>query len=207
MAKNFGSIVFTSKVRAEQEKHGSFLQYLRMTEHGPDTNHLGPAEQEFIEARDGFYLASVSETGWPYVQFRGGPSGFLQVIDEQTIGFADFRGNRQYISVGNLKHDGRVALFLMDYPNQTRLKILGRAEVVEGPGAAELISRLQRPGYPAKIERAIRIGIEAFDWNCQQHIPQRYTVEQVEQALKPMRNRIAELERENQSLREESELR
>jgi hypothetical protein len=201
MAKNFGSIAFTPRVRAEQEKHGSLLQYLRMAEYGPDTNRLGPAEQEFIEARDGFYLATVGETGWPYVQFRGGAPGFLKVIDEQTIGFADFRGNRQYISVGNLKHDGRVALFLMDYPNQTRLKILGRAQILEGPEASDVIRQLGRPGYPGKIERAIRIEIEAFDWNCQQHIPQRYSVEQIESMLTPMRHRIAELEREIVALR------
>ena len=201
MARNFGSIAFTPKVKAEQEKHGSLLQYIRMTVHGPDTNRLGPAEMEFIEARDGFYMASVSETGWPYVQFRGGPPGFLKVLDEQTIGFADFRGNRQYISVGNLKHDGRVALFLMDYPNQTRLKILGRAEILEGPDAKEALNRLALPGYPAKIERALKIHLEAFDWNCQQHITPRYTAEQVERALLPLRRRIEELERENHLLK------
>jgi predicted pyridoxine 5'-phosphate oxidase superfamily flavin-nucleotide-binding protein len=201
MAKNFGSVAFTPTVKGEQEKHGSLLQYVRMTAHGPDTNRLGPAETEFIEARDGFYMATVSETGWPYVQFRGGPPGFLKVLDEQMIGFADFRGNRQYISVGNLKHDGRVALFLMDYPNQTRLKILGRAEILEGPDAKEALNRLALPGYPAKIERALKIHLEAFDWNCQQHITPRYTAEHVERAVRPLRKRIGELERENQLLR------
>jgi uncharacterized protein len=205
MPKNFASIAFTPKVQAQQEKHGSLSQYLRMAEYGPDTNRLGPSERDFIEARDGFYLATTGETGWPYIQFRGGPVGFLKVLDEQSIAFADFRGNRQYISVGNLSHDHRVALFLMDYPHQARLKILGRAEILEGPGAAKLIAGLQHPSYPAKVERAIRIRIEAFDWNCQQHIPQRYTLDQIrrqfETATAPLKTRIAELEREVESLR------
>jgi predicted pyridoxine 5'-phosphate oxidase superfamily flavin-nucleotide-binding protein len=201
MARNFGSIAFTPKVKAEQEKHGSLLQYVRMTAHGPDTNRLGPAEREFIEARDGLYMATVSETGWPYVQFRGGPAGFLKVLDEQTIGFADFRGNRQYITVANLKHDGRVALFLMDYPNQTRLKILGRAQILEGQEANEALSQLKVPGYAAKIERAIVVHLEAFDWNCQQHIIPRYNAGQIHKAIEPLQQRIQALEEENRRLR------
>lgn len=201
MAKNFGSIAFTPSVQAEQEKHGSLLQYTRMAAHGPDTNRLGQAEADFIEARDGFYMATVSETGWPYIQFRGGPAGFLKVIDDQTIGFADFRGNRQYISVGNLKHDGRVALFLMDYPNQARLKILGRAEILEGLEAKDVLKELAVPGHPARIERAIRIRLEAFDWNCQQHITPRFTAEQIRKAVEPLQQRIEALEEENLRLR------
>jgi len=201
MAKNFGSIAFTPKVKAEQEKHGSLQQYVRMTAQGPETNRLGQAEAEFIEARDGFYMATVSEAGWPYIQFRGGPPGFLRVLDERTLGFADFAGNRQYVSVGNLKHDGRVALFLMDYPNQARLKVLGRAEILEGPEARDIIDELAVPGHRAGIERAIRIHLEAFDWNCQQHITPRFTAEQISKAVEPLQQRIQALEEENRRLR------
>lgn len=201
MAKNFGSIAFTPSVRSEQEKHSSLVQYLRMTAYGASTDRLGPAETEFIEARDGCYIATVSETGWPYVQFRGGPAGFLKVLDEQTLGFADFRGNLQYISVGNLRQNSRVALFLMDYPNQTRLKVLGRADILEETEAEDLLSRLAVPGSAAITERAIVIHLEAFDWNCQRHITPRYTAEQIEQAIRPLQLRIRTLEEENYRLR------
>lgn len=202
MARNFGEIAFTSSVKAEQDKHGSLLQYVRMVSQGPEMNTLGPAESEFIESRDEFYMATVSETGWPYVQYRGGPAGFLKMLDERTLGFADFRGNRQYISVGNLKHDGRVALFLMDYPNRVRLKILGRAEILEAPTSKDLIASLASPSGRANIERGIRVRIEAFDWNCPQHITPRYTMEQVEKIASPLRSRIAELEKELRKFRE-----
>lgn len=201
MAKNFGEIAFTSSVKAEQEKHGSLLQYVRMVAQGPEMNTLGPAEREFIESRDEFYVATVSETGWPYVQYRGGPPGFLKILDERTIGFADFRGNRQYISVGNLKNDGRVSLFLMDYPNRVRLKILGRAEILEGPENEAVIAALEVPNYLANVERGIRIRIEAFDWNCQQHIHRRYTMAQVEELILPFQTRIKEQEKELRKLR------
>lgn len=201
MAKNFGSIAFTPGVQEEQRRHGSLAQYRRMVERGPDTNLVGMAEREFIESRDGMYMASVSETGWPYAQFRGGPAGFLQVLDERTIGFADFRGNRQYVSVGNLKHDSRVALFLMDYPSRSRLKILGRAEIVEGPEAAALSRKLTVPGYNGQVERVILIRLEVFDWNCQQHITPRYTAEEVAEAVEPLRQRMRELEAELVELR------
>ncbi len=177
--KNFGAIAFTDSVQEQQKKHGSFAQYKRMVEQGPDTNVLGPYERQFIEARDGFYMSTVSETGWPYIQFRGGPEGFLHVLDERTIAFADFRGNRQYISVGNLAKNDKAALFLMDYENQARLKVLGRAEVIEGPDP--LLDKLTMQRYPAKVERAILIHIEAFDWNCQQHIPRRFTEKRAKQ--------------------------
>ncbi len=205
MPKNFASIAFTPKVQAEQEKHGSLLQYRRMAEYGPDTNRLGPSDRDFIQARDGFYMATTGETGWPYIQFRGGPVGFLKALDENSIAFADFRGNRQYISVGNLNHDNRVALFLMDYLHQARLKILGRAGILEGPNATSLIEKLQNLSYPTRIERVIRIQIEAMDWNCQRHIPQRFTPDQIQRHAEalttPLQTRIAELEHEVESLR------
>ncbi|HEX6012044.1 MAG TPA: pyridoxamine 5'-phosphate oxidase family protein, partial [Geminicoccaceae bacterium] len=136
----------------------------------------------------------VGETGWPYVQHRGGPPGFLKVLDERTIGFADFRGNRQHVSVGNLGGDDRVSLILVDYPNRRRLKILGRARVVEPDREPETVARLEVPGYRAKVERGILVAVEAFDWNCPQHITPRYTEAEVADAVAPLRARIAELE-------------
>src|SRR3990172_4139931 len=138
-------------------------------------------------------MATVSETGWPYIQHRGGPPGFLRVLDEKTIGLADFRGNRQYISVGNLKTDDRVSLFLMDYPNRARLKILRRARVVDADDR-EMLQRLVLPDYKVQVERGLLIAVEAFDWNCPQHITPRFTPAEIEAATAPFRQRIAELE-------------
>lgn len=159
-------------------------------------------EQAFIAARDSFYMASVSETGWPYVQHRGGPAGFLHVLDPKLLGFADLRGNKQYISLGNLEHDARVALFLMDYAHQTRLKILGRVEIYEGDArAAELLPQLATCEKGAVAERVILIHVEAFDWNCPQHITPRYTLEELQESLEPVRKRLESLEAENAELR------
>jgi uncharacterized protein len=140
-------------------------------------------------------MASVSETGWPYIQHRGGPKGFVRVLEENTIGFADYRGNRQYVSVGNLVTNDRVSLFFMDYPNRTRLKLLGRAKLIDASDSA-VLERLDVPGYQARIERGFLISVEAFDWNCPQHITQRYALADVEQATAALRRRIAELETE-----------
>ncbi len=194
MGNKFAEIAFTPTVKARQATAGSRASYARL-EAGPARNdRIGPDEAAFIEARDGFYLASVSETGWPYVQFRGGLPGFLRVIDETTIAWADFRGNRQYVSTGNLAGDDRVALILMDYPNRRRLKILGHAETLE-PGADDgLANRLAVPGYQAVVERAVRVRIAGFDWNCPQHITPRFSVDEVERAVTPLRERVAELE-------------
>ncbi len=147
-------------------------------------------------------MASVSETGWPYIQFRGGRKGFLHVIDPQTLAFADLRGNKQYISRGNLEHDNRVALFLMDYPAQARLKILGSVEILEGTAeAAAMLETLGVPGEKTPAERALIIHIEAFDWNCPQHITPRYSEEELSKILAPMRQRLESLEAENERLR------
>jgi predicted pyridoxine 5'-phosphate oxidase superfamily flavin-nucleotide-binding protein len=174
MGHRFAEIAFTRSVRAVQEAQGSRRSYQKL-ERGEDYNDvLGDDEAGFIAARDSFYMATVSETGWPYVQHRGGPSGFVRVLDANTLGFADFRGNRQYVTVGNLRTDDRAALFFMDYPNRLRLKVLGRVTLVE-PGA-ERLAELQIPGYPARVERGFIIRVEAFDWNCSQHITPRYTV-------------------------------
>ena len=179
MTKSFGSLVFTPVVKALQERYGSRKQYARMEEFGGAPGGLGPEEREFLSERDTFYMATLGATGWPYVQHRGGPKGFLKVIDERTIAFADFRGNKQYISTGNLMTDNRVALILVDYPRQLRLKILGRVEVLEGEKANELLAKVRDPDYQATTERVYVIRIEAFDWNCQQHIIPRFTEEEI----------------------------
>ncbi len=196
-------MVFTPVVKALQERYGSRRQYARLEESESAAGRLGPQEAEFIGERDTFYMASVGATGWPYVQHRGGRKGFLKVLDESTIAFADFRGNKQYISTGNLMTDNRVALILMDYPRQLRLKILGRVEIFEGEQARDWIKKVRDPEYNAFTERVFVIRVEAFDWNCQQHIIPRYTVEEIRDAVAPAEKRMHELEQENQKLREE----
>jgi len=175
MSRAFSDIAFTPTVRRVQTQRGSRAAYepLDHTDDRRDT--LTEREAQFIAARDGFYQATVGETGWPYVQFRGGPAGFLKVLDGKTIGYADFRGNVQYVSVGNLLTDDRVALILMDYVHRRRLKILGRARLVDAREDPAVLARLVMPGYPARVERAVLITVEAFDWNCPQHITPRYT--------------------------------
>ena len=202
MAHNFGSLVFTPLVKALQEKYGSRRQYARMEVGHPSRDLLGPDESAFIAELDHFYLATVGSSGWPYIQHRGGPQGFLKVIDDHTIAFADFRGNKQFISTGNIGTDNRVALILVDYPRQARLKILGRAEVFEGEAAREWIERVREPSYKAVIERVYVIRVEAFDWNCPQHITPRFTANQIQEALAPFERRMQELEQENEKLRE-----
>lgn len=202
MANNFGSLVFTPVVKALQEKYGSRRHYARAESGGASRDRLGPEESAFIAERDSFYMASVGASGWPYVQHRGGPKGFVKVIDDQTVAFADFGGNKQYISTGNLATDNRVALIMVDYPHQARLKILGRVEILAGEPAREWIERLRDPREKSSIERVYVIKIEAFDWNCPQHITPRFTAEQVKEALAPLERRVEELELENKKLRE-----
>ncbi|MDX2151738.1 MAG: pyridoxamine 5'-phosphate oxidase family protein [Bryobacteraceae bacterium] len=201
MSHQFAQIAFTPHVKEVQEFYGSKAQYERMLKRGPNNDRLGELERSFVEARDGMYVATVSETGWPYVQFRGGPRGFLRVLDDNTLGFADFRGNRQYITVGNWRTNDRVALFLMDYPNRTRLKILGHAEVKTASEDPPLVQRLAAPGYQGVVERAVLIKIAGFDWNCQQHITPRWTEDELSEALAPIRQRLEALEAENRKLR------
>jgi hypothetical protein len=203
MAESFYEIAFTPGVKDQQSGHGSRRQYERMEQALAGHNQLGTDEQQFIALRDSFYMASVSETGWPYIQHRGGAPGFVHVLGPHLIGFADLRGNKQYISLGNLTHDDRVALFFMDYPNQTRLKILGHAEIHEHDDLAPtLIEQLHTAEPNAVIERAILIRVSGFDWNCPQHITPRYTLPEFESALAPLRNRLASLEAENKKLRD-----
>jgi predicted pyridoxine 5'-phosphate oxidase superfamily flavin-nucleotide-binding protein len=203
MTKRFGSLVFTPVVKGLQERHGSRRQYTRLEELGDRLGGLGPEEREFLAERDTFYMASLGETGWPYVQHRGGPKGFLKVIDERTIAFADFRGNKQYISTGNLMADNRVALILVDYPRQLRLKILGRVEIFEGEKAKDWLAKVRDPGYKATTERVYLIRIEAFDWNCQQHIIPRFTEAEIRDVLEPLETQMQELVEENRKLRAE----
>lgn len=194
MANRFAEIAFTPTVKAWQEKMGSRAAYARMEEQ-PGTVHaaLGDEEAGFIAERDSFYMASVSETGWPYIQHRGGPPGFVRILGERLIGFADFRGNRQYISAGNFAGNDRVALFFMDYASRTRLKLLGRVRLAQADDQ-EMMARLEMPDYPAKVERGILISVEAFDWNCPQHITERYTRSEIEALVAPMKRKFAALE-------------
>jgi ferredoxin-NADP reductase/predicted pyridoxine 5'-phosphate oxidase superfamily flavin-nucleotide-binding protein len=185
MSHRYADIAFTESVRQVQRERNSRAGYERM-DSGEDYNYLlSVNEAEFIAARDSFYMASVSETGWPYVQHRGGPRGFVVVLDAATIGFADYSGNRQYISCGNFRGNDRVSLFFMDYPNRRRLKVLGRIEQVADQDW-QLLARLEPKDYDATVERGFVIHIEAFDWNCPQHITPRYTEAEIETVIAPL---------------------
>jgi hypothetical protein len=203
MAKSFGSVVFTPVIKALQERYGSRKQYEKLSQSGDAPARLGPEEKKFLGERDTFYMANIGSSGWPYVQHRGGPKGFLKVIDDRTLAFADFRGNRQYISAGNVTTNDRVALIVVDYPRQLRLKILGHAEIFEGEDAKEWVKKVREPGYNATVERVFVIRIEAFDWNCPQHITPRFTEDEIRDALAPVETRMQRLEDDNKKLREE----
>ena len=200
MSHNFGSLVFTPVIKALQERYGSRRQYARLAAGGSPSDRLSPDEVSFIAERDSFYMATVGSTGWPYIQHRGGPKGFLKVIDDRTLTFADFAGNKQFISAGNLTTDNRVALIMVDYPGQARLKILGRADLLEGEPAKPLIERVRDRSYKATVERVFQIRIEAFDWNCPQHITPRFTEEEIQEAMAPIEERMRKLEEENERL-------
>ena len=200
--KSFGAITFTPAVQALQMRHGSRDAYARMQENAVPEGGLGPRETEFIAAADSFYMATVGATGWPYVQHRGGPRGFLRAISPRTIAFPDFRGNRQYVSVGNAAGDDRVSIIVVDYPGRRRLKLLGRMRFEDAEGASPDIAQVASIGnYRARVERVAVIDVEAFDWNCPQHITQRFTLDEVEAASAPLRERIARLEAELAGLR------
>jgi predicted pyridoxine 5'-phosphate oxidase superfamily flavin-nucleotide-binding protein len=203
MAYPFGSLVFTPVVKALQERYGSRRSYAKREQSLFSQDALGPDEEGFLAECDSFYMASIGETGWPYVQHRGGPSGFLKVLDQHTIGFADFRGNKQYVSAGNLTTNDRVALILVDYPRQARLKILGHVQIFEGSDAKDWIEKLRDPGDATPIERVFIIHVDAFDWNCQQHITPRFTEEQIGNVLAPIEKRMEQIVKENENLRAE----
>lgn len=188
MAENFLRIAFTPSV-LEAQRHTYGTAQGPLPEGSVDA--MGPDERAFIESRDSFYMATVSESGWPYVQHRGGPAGFLRVLDSHTLAFADVRGNRQLVSAGNLAHDSRVALILVDYPRRARLKILGRARVLDPKAHPELAAKLTPAG---RVERIIAMDVVGLDWNCPQNITPRYTEPEVEEYVSALRARIAELE-------------
>jgi predicted pyridoxine 5'-phosphate oxidase superfamily flavin-nucleotide-binding protein len=201
MGYGFLKIATTPSVARAQAANGSAGRWAAAAGER-EFDRFTKAEQEFIAGRDSFYLASVSETGWPYVQHRGGPPGFLKVLDDQTLAFADFRGNRQYISLGNLTANDRVALFLMDYPHRRRLKIYAHAESRDLKSDPALAQQLLTPGYKALPERALLLHLDAFDWNCPQHITPRFSEAELEPVFAPVRQRLEQLEAENQTLRE-----
>lgn len=184
MDSRYLQIATTQSVAAAQEQYGSAAHWQRFTARGEGdegaAQRLGAAERAFIAGRDGFYLASVSETGWPYVQYRGGPAGFLTCLDPTLLGFADFRGNRQYITTGNVRAHDRVSLFLMDYAHRQRLKIFGHMRILDAADDPALAKKLILPDYPARVERLVLITVEAFDWNCPQHITPRFTLAELE---------------------------
>ncbi len=191
MGHRYAEIAFTDRVRERQEEAGSRRFYQKM-EDGPHSNaSLTDFEIDFIAERDSFYVASVGETGWPYVQHRGGPKGFLKTLGDGRLGYAEFRGNRQYVTVGNATGDNRVSLILMDYAGQRRLKIFGRMTVSHDPGH---VSQLAVPSYPGRVERAVIIEVEAFDWNCPQHITPRFSEDEVAERIGPLQRRVQELE-------------
>lgn len=194
MPRKFGEIAFTPEVQAAQEQRGSRQTYERYIANGPANDAITPKIEEFIAQLNGFYLGTVSSNGYPYIQFRGGQPGFLKVLDEKTLGFADFSGNVQYITVGNLSGNDKAFLFLMDYRHRRRMKIWGRAEYIEGD--SQLIERLRVPDYPAQIERAILFHVEATSENCPQHIPIRYSEAEVEAMIAPLQAQIAQLEQQ-----------
>lgn len=199
MPYGFLEIAATPSVRAVQARMGADEIWQDFKGHR-EFDRFGENEAAFIGDRDSFYIASVSETGWPYVQHRGGPRGFLKIVDDRTLAFADYRGNRQYISTGNVEANDRVCLFLMDYLRRARLKIYAHAETITPDADLALAALVTEPGYRAKIERIFRLRLATFDWNCQQHITPRFTEQQVAEAVRPLRDRLAQLEAENAEL-------
>jgi uncharacterized protein len=200
MSYGFLDIAVTPSVRAVQARMGADQIWQDFKGHR-EFDRFTEDEAAFIAARDSFYMATVSETGWPYIQHRGGPRGFLKMVDEKTLAFADYRGNRQYISTGNLAADHRACLFLMDYPHRARLKIYAHVETLTLDDDRDLTTLVTMPGYRAKLERVFRLRLETFDWNCQQHIFPRFTEQEIVEAIRPLHERLAQLESENAELR------
>lgn len=201
MTYGFLDIAITPGVLAAQASMGADHAWQDFKGHR-EFDRFTDSEAAFIAARDSFYMATVSETGWPYVQHRGGPRGFLKLIDAQTLAFADYRGNRQYISTGNLATNDRACLFLMDYTRRARLKIYMHVEILGPEDEPALTAQVTDAAYGAKIERIYRLRLQAFDWNCPQHITPRYTEQEVSAAVAPLRERLAQLETEQRELRE-----
>jgi predicted pyridoxine 5'-phosphate oxidase superfamily flavin-nucleotide-binding protein len=193
MATQYLDLMMTDSVRrAQRQYYGRAGSIAGSSERDP----LGQAESEFIAVRDSFYMSTISETGWPYIQHRGGPRGFLHVVNETTLAFADYKGNRQLFTTGNVSVNDRVALFLMDYPNRARLKILGHARVEDARVHPGLVAQLADSKRQSSVERLIFIDVVSFDWNCPKYITPRYSTEEVEAYAGSLKKRIAELETE-----------
>ena len=191
MAEKFLELLVTPSVAKEQERY--YGHSLRMPG-GARPDPLTDDEIQFIRSRDSFYLATVSESGWPYLQHRGGKPGFLQVVNPTTLAYADYKGNRQMLSTGNVAANDRVCLFLMDYPQRTRLKILGHARVEDARQHPELVAKFATPDVRDLVERVFFISVVSFDWNCPKYITPRYTVAEIEALVEPLKQRIAEVE-------------
>lgn len=204
MGYGFLDIAVTPSVQAAQRANGS-RQMFETSAGDRSFDRFTETERNFIAARDSLYLATVSETGWPYVQHRGGPPGFVRMLDDRTLAFADFRGNRQFISLGNLAANDRASLFFMDYANRRRLKLYAQVEVRDLAADPELAEKLLLPGYKATPQRAMLVHLAAFDWNCPQHITPRFSEAELADSLAPLGERLAHLEAENTALREEVE--
>ncbi|MDO9369604.1 MAG: pyridoxamine 5'-phosphate oxidase family protein [Sphingopyxis sp.] len=206
MAQNYRHTLFDDAVKAEQERHGSRASYARM-DAGADgsADRLTDKELDYIALRDSFYIASVNPEGWPYMQHRGGPAGFLKHIGDNRIGFADYRGNKQYISTANFKSNDRVSLFLMDYPNRERLKLVGHAHSVELADDPAAVTALMPEGYRAVPERAFFIEVIGWEWNCSQHITPRFTEAEISAAIRPMADELNQLRAEIAALRSKEE--
>lgn len=200
MAKNYATLAFTDAVKALQELHGSRRTYARVAE-SRHNNGLSEQEIVFITERDSFYLSSIGENGYPYIQHRGGPAGFIKVLDANTLGIVDFEGNKQYISVGNLQTHPQVSLIMVDYPRQARLKLYANASIVELKDNPELFKQLDPSAYPHRPERMMLFHIQAYDWNCPQHITPRYTLAEIQEALAPQQAYLESLEKEVLALR------
>jgi len=195
MRQNYMRQLFTPRVKDLQSRAGSRASYERAASCADESDELGPQEREFLQTADHFFLASVGESGWPYVQHRGGPKGFIRILSPRQVGYAEFRGNQQFISAGNIAADPRTSILVMDYARQARLKLIGRLRHVAVKDAdPELRDRLVQADYPGRVDRLALFDVEGYDWNCPQHIVPRYTVEEIEAATAPLRQRIRELE-------------
>jgi len=199
---NYGKLAFTDAVKALQDEHGSRRTYDRMEKMHVTTG-FSSNEIAFIENQDHFFMASFGENGYPYIQHRGGPAGFLNVLDAKTLAFVDFTGNKQYISMGNLQTNPNVALILVSYPQRARLKVYAKARIVALTDDPSLFDRIDPDAYPHRPERMLVLDVQAFDWNCPQHITPRYTVADIEAAFAPQKAHLAKLEAENHALKAE----
>ena len=202
MSRHYGQIAFTQDVLALQMQNGTRQQGSPVGAAGTTVaDRLGPPERAFLADRDGFYVASAGATGWPYVQYRGGSPGFLRVLDDATLGWADFAGNEQYVTTGNVAGDDRVALIVMDYAGQRRLKVYGRARVQPAQDVPHLVAALADETGPAAVERVVTVAVAAYDWNCPRHIVRRFTARELQPQVARLADEVEALRAENRALR------